>query len=106
MQRGVLQEWLNLEGREFDHLMDVVGFEVQGDVVRIPLNKENAAKSSVLRENVKFDRRSALVGGRVALTRRQSFRGSSGGRTSSPLEGHVGASSKRRNDTAPFPFPA
>jgi hypothetical protein len=57
IQRAVLEEWLNLEGREFDHLMGVVGFEVQGDVVRIPLNKENAAKSSVLRENVKFDRK-------------------------------------------------
>jgi translation initiation factor 3 subunit K len=56
IQRSVLQEWLNLEGREFDHLMGVVGFEVQGGVVRIPLNKENTAKSSVQRENVKFER--------------------------------------------------
>jgi len=61
VQRGVLQDWLNLDGREFDHLMGVVGFDVQGDVVRIPLNKENAAKSSVLRENVKFDRMLAAV---------------------------------------------
>jgi translation initiation factor 3 subunit K len=57
VQRDVLEEWLNIDGKDFEHLMDVVGFKIEGNVVKIPLNKENSAKSSVLRENVKFDRK-------------------------------------------------
>src|SRR6201994_2401119 len=56
IQREVLEEWLNLEDSEFDHLMGVVGFKVDGDVVKVPLNKENEAKGTLIRENVKFDR--------------------------------------------------
>jgi translation initiation factor 3 subunit K len=58
IQRDVLEQWLNLEGKDFDHLMGVVGFKIDGDMVHVPLNKENEAKGTVIRENVKFDRRS------------------------------------------------
>jgi translation initiation factor 3 subunit K len=61
IQRDVLEEWLNLEDSDFDHLMDVVGFKSDGDLVKVPLNKENEAKGTVIRENVKFDRKSATA---------------------------------------------
>jgi translation initiation factor 3 subunit K len=57
IQREVLEEWLNLEDSEFDHLMGVVGFKIDGEVVKVPLNKENEAKGTVIRENVKFERK-------------------------------------------------
>lgn len=56
IQRDVLEEWLNLGDGDFDRLMGVVGFKVEGDTVKVPLNKENEAKGTVIRENVKFDR--------------------------------------------------
>jgi translation initiation factor 3 subunit K len=57
IQREVLEEWLNLEGSDFDHLMSVVGFKVDGKTVKVPLNKENEAKGTVIRETVKVDRK-------------------------------------------------
>jgi len=61
IQRDVLEKWLNLEDKEFEHLMDVVGFKVDGSTVKIPLNKENEAKGTVIRENVKFDQFSRVI---------------------------------------------
>lgn len=56
IQRDVLEEWINLGDGDFDRLMSAVGFKVEGDSVKVPLNKENEAKGTVIRENVKFDR--------------------------------------------------
>jgi len=61
IQKEVLEEWLNLGGSEFGHLMAVVGFKVDGDVVKVPLNKENEAKGTVIREVVKVDQFSRLI---------------------------------------------
>jgi len=61
MQKDVLEEWLNLGGSEFGHLMSVVGFKIEGDLVKIPLNKENEAKGTVIREVVKVDQFSRLI---------------------------------------------
>jgi translation initiation factor 3 subunit K len=105
VQRSVLQEWLNLEGREFDHLMGVVGFEVQGDVVKIPLNKENAVKSSVLRENVKFDRRSAFTRLLQVLTSHRVFAGHPAGLRAACLSASKRVA-KRRNDSCLRLLPA
>jgi translation initiation factor 3 subunit K len=62
IQRPVLEDWLNLTGAEFETFMTkVCGWEIDGDVVKIPTNKENEAKGTVVRENVKFDQFSRLI---------------------------------------------
>ncbi|KIW02905.1 eukaryotic translation initiation factor 3 subunit K [Verruconis gallopava] len=62
IQRNVLEDWLNLKGSEFDNFMSkVCGWEVNGATVKVPLNKENEAKGTVVRENVKFDQFSRLI---------------------------------------------
>lgn len=58
MDRGLLEAWLNKKGDEFEHFVgDVCGWGIEGDSVKVPLNKENEAKGTVVRENVKFDRK-------------------------------------------------
>lgn len=64
VERGVLESWLNLRGEEFEHFVgEVCGWGVddtmargKGAMIRIPVNKENEAKGTVVRENVHFDR--------------------------------------------------
>ena len=62
--RSILESWLNLSGSEFDHFVgSVCGWNVDGAKVKVPINKDNEAKGTVVRENVKFDRKSILVRG-------------------------------------------
>jgi translation initiation factor 3 subunit K len=62
IQRPVLEDWLNLTGAEFDNFMTkICAWDVEGDNVIIPTNKENEAKGTVVRENVKFDQFSRLI---------------------------------------------
>ncbi|KAI9894256.1 MAG: hypothetical protein M1814_004110 [Vezdaea aestivalis] len=62
MDRGLLESWVNLKGKEFEKFVeDVCNWQVKGKVVNIPLNKENEAKGTVVRENVKFDQFSRLI---------------------------------------------
>jgi len=62
IQRPVLEDWLNLKGTEFDNFMSkVCGWEVTGSTIKVPPNKENEAKGTVVRENVKFDQFSRLI---------------------------------------------
>ena len=57
VSRTTLEGWLNLRGPTFEHFIgEVCGWTVEGEVVKVPLNKENEAKGTVVRENVKFDR--------------------------------------------------
>jgi translation initiation factor 3 subunit K len=57
VDRSILESWLNLQGNEFEHFVgSVCGWAVEGGKVKVPLNKENEAKGTVVRENVKFDR--------------------------------------------------
>ncbi len=59
VQRPVLEAWLNLQGKDFERFVsEVCEWAVDGDTVKVPLNKENEAKGTVIRENVKFDRKS------------------------------------------------
>jgi len=56
----VLAGWLNMSGNnqkeKFEKFIkDVCGWKIDGKMVEIPLNKENEAKSTVVRENVKFE---------------------------------------------------
>lgn len=58
IERVILESWLNKKGNEFEHFVgQVCGWSIEGDVVKVPLNKENEAKGTVVRENVKFDRK-------------------------------------------------
>lgn len=59
VDKALLEAWLNVKEDSFDHFVkEVCGWTVEGDVVTIPLNKENEARGTVVRENVKFDRES------------------------------------------------
>jgi translation initiation factor 3 subunit K len=56
--RNILESWLNLQGNEFEHFVGTVcGWEIDGAKIKIPTNKDNEAKGTVVRENVKFDRK-------------------------------------------------
>ncbi|KAF2641478.1 ARM repeat-containing protein [Massarina eburnea CBS 473.64] len=58
VDRGILESWLNLQGKEFEHFVGTVcGWNVDGSNIKIPINKDNEAKGTVVRENVKFDRK-------------------------------------------------
>jgi len=58
IERAILEEWLDLTGEQFEQFVsEGCGFEVEGEMVKVPLNKENEAKGTVVTENVKFDRR-------------------------------------------------
>jgi len=62
IDRGILESWLNVHGEQFEHFVkEVCGWKVGGNEVEIPLNKENEARSSVVRENVKFDQFGRVV---------------------------------------------
>ena len=60
----VLEGWLALQGHELEKFVtEICGWGIddtvggKGGVVVIPVNKENEAKGTVVRENVKFDRK-------------------------------------------------
>ncbi|TKX24620.1 eukaryotic translation initiation factor 3 subunit K [Elsinoe australis] len=56
VEKNILEGWLNLSGEKFDKFVkDVCGWKIEGETVEIPLNKENEARSTVVRENVKFE---------------------------------------------------
>jgi translation initiation factor 3 subunit K len=60
--RRHLEQWLNVQGEKFEHFVkDVCGWKIEGETVKVPLNKENEARSVVQRETVKFDQFSRLV---------------------------------------------
>ncbi|KAF2093194.1 ARM repeat-containing protein [Rhizodiscina lignyota] len=62
IQRPVLEGWLNLHGKEFEHFIkDVCEWKIEGDNVQVPLNKDNKAEGTVVRENVKFDQFARIV---------------------------------------------
>ena len=63
VERAVLESWLQLKGQDFEKFIsDICGWGLdntrgpKGGMVVIPVNKENEAKGTVVRENVQFDR--------------------------------------------------
>ena len=51
-----------MNGEAFNKFVNgVCGWEIEGAVVKVPLNKENEAKSTVVRENVKIDQFSRVL---------------------------------------------
>ncbi|KAL5354147.1 T-complex protein 1 subunit eta [Pseudogymnoascus australis] len=62
VERSVLESWLGLQGEALDKFVsEVCGWQVEGTVVKVPLNKENEAKGTMVRENVKIDQFSRVV---------------------------------------------
>ncbi len=63
VEREVLEGWLNLSGGEFARFVgEVCGWGIGAEgVVRVPVNKENEAKGTVVREEVRFDQFSRVV---------------------------------------------
>ena len=66
VERAVLESWLQLKGSEFERFIsDICGWGLdsasirggKGGMVIIPVNKENEAKGTVVRETVQFDRK-------------------------------------------------
>jgi translation initiation factor 3 subunit K len=62
VDKSILESWINLQGKEFEHFVgSVCGWNVDGSKVKVPLNKENEAKGTVVRENVKFDQFARVI---------------------------------------------
>jgi len=62
IDRAVLESWLGLQGETFNKFVNgVCGWEIEGIVVKVPLNKENEAKSTIVRENVKMEQFSRVI---------------------------------------------
>ncbi|KAL9593446.1 MAG: hypothetical protein Q9219_007549 [cf. Caloplaca sp. 3 TL-2023] len=66
VERGVLEGWLGVAGRGFEHFVrEVCGWGVDdtrgGGVVVVPVNKENEAKGMVVKEEVKFDQFARVI---------------------------------------------
>jgi translation initiation factor 3 subunit K len=90
VDRSILESWLNLEGSDFEHFVgSVCGWNLEGDKIKVPTNKDNEAKGTVVRENVKFDRKCRLPNVPTSiLTKLQNSQGSSKGRTNNLRERH------------------
>lgn len=64
VERRVLEGWLSLTGSDFERfVLDICSWGIdntvgggKGGVVVVPVNKENEAKGTIVRENVQFDR--------------------------------------------------
>jgi translation initiation factor 3 subunit K len=53
---------LGMQGEAFEKFVSgVCGWEMEGSVVKVPLNKENEAKGTIVRENVKMEQFSRVI---------------------------------------------
>ncbi|KJX98048.1 eukaryotic translation initiation factor 3 subunit K like protein [Zymoseptoria brevis] len=60
--RKHLESWLNVEGAKFETFCrDICGWTIEGEMVIMPSNKDNEARSVVQGEKVKFDQFSRLI---------------------------------------------
>ena len=60
VKKDIAQGWLNVRKDDLAEVVASYGWGLENDVVTIPLNKENEAKTTVFRENVSFNRRLPL----------------------------------------------
>ena len=55
ISRSVVEDWLNVRGKQFEGFVeDICGWGIENGTINVPLNRENEAKSSVVREEVNF----------------------------------------------------
>lgn len=52
-----LKAYLHLDGQKFSDFVKAQGWTEANGVVSIPVNKDNEAKTTVLTENIKFERK-------------------------------------------------
>ena len=57
-----MESWLGMQGESFEKFVSgVCGWEMEGTTIKVPLNKENEAKGTVVRENVKMEQFSRVI---------------------------------------------
>ncbi len=62
IERPVLESWIGLNGEAFDKFVKgACGWEIEGSTVRVPLNKENEAKGTIVTENVKIEQFARVI---------------------------------------------
>jgi translation initiation factor 3 subunit K len=66
VERSVFETWVNLKGKDLETFVnETLGWSIEGEgkdaFVVIPQNKENEAKGTIVRENVKFDQFSRVI---------------------------------------------
>ncbi|TQS37071.1 hypothetical protein Golomagni_02467 [Golovinomyces magnicellulatus] len=62
IERSILESWLGVQGTAFETFVTgVCGWQITGNLVQVPLNKENEAKGTMVRENVKFEQFSRVI---------------------------------------------
>jgi translation initiation factor 3 subunit K len=62
IERSVLESWLGMQGEAFNKFVhDVCQWKIDGTVVQVPPNKENEAKGTIVRENVKMEQFSRVI---------------------------------------------
>ena len=62
IDHAVLESWMGLQGAVLDKFVrEVCGWDMEGSTVKVPLNKENEAKGTIVRENVKMDQFSRVI---------------------------------------------
>lgn len=62
VSREVLESWLNIRGQKFENFVkEVCGWSLEGSDVKIPLNQENKAQGTVVRESVKFEQFGRMI---------------------------------------------
>lgn len=58
----LLQSYLDLKGDDFTAFVKEQNWEVKDSIVQIPVNKDNEAKTVVIRENIKFEQLTKVIG--------------------------------------------
>ncbi|KAF1365121.1 eukaryotic translation initiation factor-like protein 3 subunit K [Lizonia empirigonia] len=62
VDQSILESWLNLSGNEFERFVGSdCGWTIEDGKVKVPINKDNEAKGTVVRENVKFDQFARII---------------------------------------------
>jgi len=62
IERSVLESWLGMQGESFEKFVSgVCGWDMEGTIIKVPLNKENEAKGTIVRENVKMEQFSRVI---------------------------------------------
>ncbi|KAI9265978.1 armadillo-type protein [Sporodiniella umbellata] len=59
---STLSGYIGLTGEAFEKFCAAQNWQRNGDVVQIPINKGNEAKTVVIRENIKFDQLTKVIG--------------------------------------------
>ena len=59
---SVLESYLSLKGDAFKQFCEKQQWQLSGDVVTVPINKDNEAKTVVVRESIKFEQLTKVIG--------------------------------------------